>query len=80
MKQEGYTCDGGCGATVVLERHQSLLDAGWWTTYPPHGAGGVIEACSAVCMLRAISRREPQVGQDLRPPPPRPNDPVIRRS
>ena len=55
-KAEGYSCDGGCGASVVLERPgATLMSVGWFTCFPPPGSP-TLYADSSVCMVRAIER------------------------
>lgn len=52
----GYTCDGGCGASTVLDRPVDMLARqGWFTTYTPDGYP-TLHTCSASCLVRALER------------------------
>lgn len=52
----GYTCDGGCGATTVLDSiGDSLSRVGWFYVITPAGMP-TLTACSPECTVRAIQR------------------------
>lgn len=51
---KGYTCDGGCGATTMVERsHESVTRNGWYITYGPTGMP-TLYTCSPPCLMRAL--------------------------
>lgn len=35
MERKGYTCDGGCGATLVIGRYEGLPRHGWFVLFGP---------------------------------------------
>lgn len=54
-EMSGYTCDGGCEATTVVERGDDLGRQRWFTLFGPRGFIPM-HACSAQCMVKAIAR------------------------
>ena len=54
-KHEGYQCDGGCGATLVIEPSDSTTRHGWFRTFTPNRLP-TLDCCSAECLTRALSR------------------------
>jgi len=60
MERKGFTCDGGCGATLVIAPHESLATFGWWTTYTGDGSP-TVHACSFDCLLSVLHRRAERV-------------------
>lgn len=51
---KGYTCDGGCGATTMVERsHESVTVNGWFLTFTPDGYP-TLYTCSPTCLIRAV--------------------------
>jgi len=52
----GFTCDGGCGATTILQQsHHSLMQYGWWHMYLPESMSPrTLQTCSVECMVKAI--------------------------
>lgn len=55
-EMRGYTCDGGCGATTVLDHVTDMLGHhGWWHCFTPDGMP-TLYACSAECLALAVGR------------------------
>lgn len=51
---KGYTCDGGCGSTTMLERsHENVTRNGWFMTFTPDGCP-TLHTCSPPCLVRAL--------------------------
>lgn len=69
MKHEGFTCDGGCGATVVLNP-ADVLDRlaahGWYHLFTP-GRLPTITACSSACVTEALRIHRAHVVDAHRP-------------
>ena len=57
MKADVYTCDGGCGASLMLTTGDSLMRNGWYHTYTPQGLPTTY-ACSARCNRIVAERLE----------------------
>lgn len=55
---KAYTCDGGCGATTMLDHSSdSVTHNGWNITYTPAGQP-TIYTCSLICLGRVAVRLE----------------------
>lgn len=52
-EQRGYTCDGGCGASTVIDAYDHLARVGWFSCFRAQGQRPLY-ACSAECMMRAL--------------------------
>ena len=52
-EHRGYSCDGGCGASTVLDKAtDSVTRNGWFITYAPPGYPTLF-TCSTECLVRA---------------------------
>ena len=54
-KHEGYQCDGGCGANLVLKPTDMTTRHGWFRTFTPDGLP-TFDTCSAVCLVRCLEQ------------------------
>lgn len=54
-KHDGFQCDGGCGASLVLDPTDSTTRHGWYRTYSPARLP-TLDCCSAICLVRALDR------------------------
>lgn len=63
----GFTCDGGCGATAVLDRpHEPVTRNGWFTTFGPAGYP-TMHTCSLQCLIRTAEHHGGRNERELRP-------------
>lgn len=56
----GFQCDGGCGASLVIDRLDTPTAHGWAIVLTPRGEA-TQHACSPRCLIRAVSMRHPEV-------------------
>lgn len=73
----GFTCDGGCGAQIVLEHAAaSLSEQGWSVNYRARGKR-TLHAHSDECMIRALQGSGDELPSPWPGSPPQPAQPTM---
>jgi hypothetical protein len=63
VKREGFTCDGECGATLVVDPVDTITRHGWYHVFGP-GSVGALSCCSSACVVEALRLRRAHVVDD----------------